>query len=46
MYIDLFSSFYGSNRQLRADFAEKDGLRLNGLAYFKWKSIIENYIYN
>jgi lysophospholipase L1-like esterase len=45
-YIDLFSNFCGSDQQLHAHFAGKDGLHLNGRAYQKWKSILENHIYN
>jgi lysophospholipase L1-like esterase len=45
-YVDLFSRFCDSDQQLHPDFAGKDGLHLNGQAYFKWKSIIKNYIYN
>ena len=45
-YIDLFSQFCDSDEQLRKDFAGTDGLHLNGKAYRKWKSILENHIYN
>lgn len=45
-YIDLFSEFCDSDEQLHDDFAGKDGLHLNGKAYYKWKSILENHVYN
>lgn len=45
-YINLFSQFCDRDQQLRADFAGKDGLHLNGKAYLKWKTILENHLYN
>jgi lysophospholipase L1-like esterase len=45
-YIDLFSEFCDSDAQMHNNFAGKDGLHLNGKAYHKWKSILENHVYN
>lgn len=45
-YLDLYSNFSDADQQLHPDFAGKDGLHLNGRAYLKWKSILENYVYN
>jgi lysophospholipase L1-like esterase len=45
-YLDLFSQFCDTDQQLHPDFAGPDGLHLNGRAYLKWKSILENHVYN
>jgi lysophospholipase L1-like esterase len=45
-YLDLYSNFSDADQQLHPDFAGKDGLHLNGKAYLKWKSILENHVYN
>lgn len=45
-YLDLFSEFSDKDDQLHARFAGKDGLHLNGRAYLKWKSILENHMHN
>lgn len=45
-YLDLYSNFDDADQQLHPDFAGKDGLHLNGKAYLKWKSILENQVYN
>ena len=45
-YLDLYSYFMDADDQLAADFSGKDGLHLNGSAYLKWKSILENQLYN
>jgi lysophospholipase L1-like esterase len=46
VYIDLYSSFCDDDRQLNIHFAGKDGLHLNGKGYLKWKSILEDFVYN
>jgi lysophospholipase L1-like esterase len=46
IYIDLYSSFCDDDRQLNIHFAGKDGLHLNGKGYLKWKSILEDFVYN
>jgi lysophospholipase L1-like esterase len=46
IYLDLYSIFCDADQQLRADYAGKDGLHLNGKAYLRWKSFLENYVYN
>lgn len=46
IYLDLYSVFCDADQQLNADFAGEDGLHLNGKAYLKWKSVLENLIYN
>ena len=45
-YLDLYADFKDADLQLRADFAGQDGLHLNGKAYLKWKTIVENQVYN
>jgi lysophospholipase L1-like esterase len=46
IYLDLYSIFCDADQQLHPDFTGKDGLHLNGSAYLKWKSILENHVYN
>lgn len=45
-YLDLYANFCDADQQLHLDFTAKDGLHLNGKAYLKWKSILEEHVYN
>ena len=46
VYLDLYSIFSDADQQLQVGYAGKDGLHLNGKAYLKWKSVLEDHVYN